>query len=159
MKTYDLIIENRKYTLELKILNDSLIIKAIEDNINLNNIFEKELSLKEIYKINEKYKECKCKEDLLNNLYNDIFLVGEKEIKVINNYLIIINNNSNIEIIINKIKKNEEEIFDDIFNNLESLENQINIFTKKGQELTDKLQNNLNHFGNIISDYKKENKI
>ena len=156
MKTYDLIIENRKYTLELKILNDSLIIKAIEVDINLNNnIFEKELSLKEIYKINEKYNACKCKEDLLNNLYNDIFLVGEKEIKVINNYLIIKNDNSNIEIILNKIKKNEEEIFDDIFNNLESLENQINLFTKNGQELTDNLQNNFNLLGNIISDYKK----
>ena len=155
MKTYDLIIENRKYTFELKMLNDSLKIKAIEDNINLNNIFEKELSLKEIYKINEKYNACKCKEDLLNNLYNDIFLVGEKEIKVINNYLIIKNDNSNIEIILNKIKKNEEEIFDDIFNNLESLENQINLFTKNGQELTDNLKNNFNQLGNIISDYKK----
>ena len=156
MKTYDLIIENRKYTFELKILNDSLIIKVIEDDINLNNnIFEKELSLKEIYKINEKYNACKYKEDLLNNLYNDIFLVGEKEIKVINNYLIIKNDNSNIEIILNKIKKNEKEIFDDIFNNLESLENQINLFTKNGQKLTDNLKNNFNQLGNIISDYKK----
>ena len=158
MKKCDLIIENRKYIYEFKVLKDSLIIKVIEDDINLDNAFEKEISFNEIYKLNEKYKKCQNQEDLLNTLNIDIFY-GETEMKFQNNYLIIKNSKSNIEIILKKNKKSDKEITDDIFNALASLENQINTFTKNGQELTDNLQNNLNKFENIISDYKKENKF
>ena len=158
MKKCDLIIGNRKYICEFKILKDSLIIKVIEDDINLDNAFEKEISFNEIYKLNEKYKKCQNQEDLLNTLNIDIFY-GETEMKFQNNYLIIKNSKSNIEIILKKNKKSDKEITDDIFNALASLENQINTFTKNGQELTDNLQNNLNKFENIISDYKKENKF
>ena len=158
MKKCDLIIENRKYIYEFKVLKDSLIIKVIEDDINLDNAFEKEISFNEIYKLNEKYEKCQNQEDLLNSLNIDIFY-GETEMKFQNNYLIIKNSKSNIEIILKKNKKSDKEITDDIFNALASLENQINTFTKNGQELTDNLQNNLNKFENIISDYKKENKF
>ena len=158
MKKCDLIIENRKYIYEFKILKDSLIIKVIEDDINLDNAFEKEISFNEIYKLNEKYKKCQNQEDLLNTLNIDIFY-GETEMKFQNNFLIIKNSKLNIEIILEKNKKSDKEITDDIFNALASLENQINTFTKNGQELTDNLQNNLNKFENIISDYKKENKF
>ena len=121
-------------------------------------MFKKEFSFGEIFKINEKYKEYKNKDDLINILYNDIFLDKEKEIEINSNNLILNNKKMNIKIIFEKVKLKEDELINDIFNVLSSLENQVNQFTNDGQKLTDKLQNNLNQFENIISDYKNKSK-
>ena len=160
MKKYDFSFENIKYSVEFKILDNSLIITVVKNNDNINEIFKKEFSFEEIFKMNEKYKEYKNKDDLINILYNDIFLDKEKEIEIeINSNNLILNNKKmNIKIIFEKVKLKEDELINDIFNVLSSLENQVNQFTNDGQKLTDKLQNNLNQFENIIYDYKNKNK-
>ena len=160
MKKYDFSFENIKYSVEFKILDNSLIITVVKNNDNINEIFKKEFSFEEIFKMNEKYKEYKNKDDLINILYNDIFLDKEKEIEIeINSNNLILNNKKmNIKIIFEKVKLKEDELINDIFNVLSSLENQVNQFTNDGQKLTDKLQNNLNQFENIISDYKNKSK-
>ena len=158
MKKYDFSFENIKYSVEFKILDNSLIITVVKNNDNINEIFKKEFSFEEIFKMNEKYKEYKNKDDLINILYNDIFLDKEKEIEINSNNLILNNKKMNIKIIFEKVKLKEDELINDIFNVLSSLENQVNQFTNDGQKLTDKLQNNLNQFENIISDYKNKNK-
>ena len=156
MKKFDFSLENIKYSIEFEILEDSLIIKVIKNDDNINEIYKKEYCFEEIFNINEKYRECKNKEDLINILYNDIFLDKENEIKIINNYLLIINKNLNMEIKFEKIKINEDDVFNDIFNALSSLENQANQFTNDGKKLTNNLQNNINQFENIISNYKNK---
>ena len=158
MKKYDFSFENIKYSVEFKILDNSLIITVVKNNDNINEIFKKEFSFEEIFKMNEKYKEYKNKDGLINILYNDIFLDKEKEIEININNLILNNKKMNIKIIFEKVKLKEDELINDIFNVLSSLENQVNQFTNDGQKLTDKLQNNLNQFENIISDYKNKNK-
>ena len=158
MKKYDFSFENIKYSVEFKILDNSLIITVVKNNDNINEIFKKEFIFEEIFKMNEKYKEYKNKDDLINILYNDIFLDKEKEIEINSNNLILNNKKMNIKIIFEKVKLKEDELINDIFNVLSSLENQVNQFTNDGQKLTDKLQNNLNQFENIISDYKNKNK-
>ena len=158
MKKYDFSFENIKYSVEFKILDNSLIITVVKNNDNINEIFKKEFIFEEIFKMNEKYKEYKNKDDLINILYNDIFLDKEKEIEININNLILNNKKMNIKIKFEKVKLKEDELINDIFNVLSSLENQVNQFTNDGQKLTDKLQNNLNQFENIISDYKNKNK-
>ena len=158
MKKYDFSFENIKYSVEFKILDNSLIITVVKNNDNINEIFKKEFIFEEIFKMNEKYKEYKNKDDLINILYNDIFLDKEKEIEINSNNLILNNKKMNIKIIFEKVKLKEDELINDIFNILSSLENQVNQFTNDGQKLTDKLQNNLNQFENIISDYKNKSK-
>ena len=158
MKKYDFSFENIKYSVEFKILDNSLIITVVKNNDNINEIFKKEFIFEEIFKMNEKYKEYKNKDGLINILYNDIFLDKEKEIEINSNNLILNNKKMNIKIIFEKVKLKEDELINDIFNVLSSLENQVNQFTNDGQKLTDKLQNNLNQFENIISDYKNKNK-
>ena len=158
MKKYDFSFENIKYSVEFKILDNSLIITVVKNNDNINEIFKKEFIFEEIFKMNEKYKEYKNKDDLINILYNDIFLDKEKEIEINSNNLILNNKKMNIKIIFEKVKLKEDELINDIFNVLSSLENQVNQFTNDGQKLTDKLQNNLNQFENIISDYKNKSK-
>ena len=158
MKKYDFSFENIKYSVEFKILDNSLIITVVKNNDNINEIFKKEFIFEEIFKMNEKYKEYKNKDGLINILYNDIFLDKEKEIEINSNNLILNNKKMNIKIIFEKVKLKEDELINDIFNVLSSLENQVNQFTNDGQKLTDKLQNNLNQFENIISDYKNKSK-
>ena len=158
MKKYDFSFENIKYSVEFKILDNSLIITVVKNNDNINEMFKKEFSFEEIFKMNEKYKEYNNKDDLINILYNDIFLDKEKEIEINSNNLILSNKKMNIKIIFEKVKLKEDELINDIFNVLSSLENQVNQFTNDGQKLTDKLQNNLNQFENIISDYKNKSK-
>ena len=158
MKKYDFSFENIKYSVEFKILDNSLIITVVKNNDNINEIFKKEFIFEEIFKMNEKYKEYKNKDGLINILYNDIFLDKEKEIEINSNNLILNNKKINIKIIFEKVKLKEDELINDIFNVLSSLENQVNQFTNDGQKLTDKLQNNLNQFENIISDYKNKSK-
>ena len=87
MKKFDFSLENIKYSIEFKILDYSLIIKVIKNDDNINEIYKKEYCFEEIFNINEKYRECTNKDDLINILYNDIFLDKENEIKIINNYL------------------------------------------------------------------------
>ena len=158
MKKYDFSFENIKYSVEFKILDNSLIITVVKNNDNINEIFKNEFIFEEIFKMNEKYKEYKNKDGLINILYNDIFLDKEKEIEINSNNLILNNKKINIKIIFEKVKLKEDELINDIFNVLSSLENQVNQFTNDGQKLTDKLQNNLNQFENIISDYKNKSK-
>ena len=156
MKKYDFFIENENYILEINISNnDSLIIKAGKDNNNISNAYEKEYSLKEIYKLNEKYKQTKNKDDLIDLIYNDFFLIKEKEIKFEGYYLIFNNKMLNTEIKLEKIYQSENDIIDDIFKQLTSLENQVNQFTQSGQNLTNNLQNKMNQIENIISSNKK----
>ena len=154
MKNEELLIENKKYIIQLKILNDSLMIIIKKEN-NEKDIYERNFSYEEIYEINEKYKECNNKDDLLNLIYNDFILNEKKNIKIDSNYLIINNHNLKKEIKLEKIKLNEDDIIDDIFNKLSSLENQINQFTEEGQKLSYNLQNNLEQVENIIKNNKK----
>ena len=158
MKKYDFSIQNTKYFIEFKNLSDSLIIRIIKDDDNLNEVFEKKLFFEEIYEINKSYREFKNKDEIINLLYNDIFLAKDNEFKIDNNYLIIVNDNLKIETKFQKLKQNEDDITNDIFKILSSLENQVNEFSKNGQEITNNLQNNLNQFENIISNYKNQKK-
>ena len=128
MKKYDFSFENRKYSVEFKILDNSIIITVVKNNDNINEIFKKEFSFEEIFKMNEKYKEYKNKDGLINILYNDIFLDKEKELEINSNNLILKNKKMNIKIIFEKVKLKEDELINDIFNVLSSLENQVNQF-------------------------------
>ena len=121
MKKYDFSFENIKYSVEFNILDNSLIITVVKNNDNINEIFKKEFIFEEIFKMNEKYKEYKNKDGLINILYNDIFLDKEKEIEINSNNLILNNKKMNIKIIFEKVKLKEDELINDIFNVLSSL--------------------------------------
>ena len=154
MKNEEFLIENKKYIFQLKILNDSLMITIKSEN-NEIDIYERNFCYEELYEINEKYKECNNKDELLNLIYNDFILNEKKNIKIDSNYLIIFNHNLKKEIKLEKIKLNEDNLIDDIFNKLSSLENQINQFTEEGQKLSYNLENNIEQVENIIKNNKK----
>ena len=65
MKNEEFLIENKKYIFQLKILNDSLMITTKSEN-NEIDIYERNFCYEELYEINEKYKECNNKDELLN---------------------------------------------------------------------------------------------
>ena len=153
MKNYEFTINEEKYFVEFKNSDNSLIIK-VKNNSN-NNIYEKEFNFEEIYEINNKYKECKDKDELIEFVYYDFFKSKEIEIKRDYDFIIINNKEINREIKLEKIKFNEDEIFNDIFNKLSSLENQVNQFTQSGQNLRSNLKNNLDKIEHIIKDNKK----
>ena len=152
MKNYEFTINEEKYFVEFKNSDNSLIIK-VKNNSN-NNIYENEFNFEEIYEINNKYKECKDKDELIEFVYYDFFKSKEIEIKRDYDFIIINNKEINREIKLEKIKFNEDEIFNDIFNKLSSLENQVNQFTQSGQNLRSNLENNLNMIEHIIKDNK-----
>ena len=149
MKNYEFSINKEKYIVEFTNSDDSLIIKLINDN-NKNNIYEKEYNFDEIYEMNKKYKEVGNKNELFDLIYYDFFESKEKEIEFDGNYIIINNKEINKEIKLEKIKFNEDDIFNDIFNKLSSLENQVNQFTQNGQNLRTNLENNLEKIEYII---------
>ena len=153
MKNYEFTINEEKYFVEFKNSDNSLIIK-VKNNSN-NNIYEKEFNFEEIYEINNKYKECKDKDELIEFVYYDFFKSKEIEIKRDYDFIIINNKEINREIKLERITFNEDEIFNDIFNKLSSLENQVNQFTQSGQNLRSNLKNNLDKIEHIIKDNKK----
>ena len=105
--------------------------------------------------MNKKYKEVRNKNELFDLIYYDFFESKEKEIKIDMNYITINNKEINKEIKLEKIKFNEDDIFNDIFNKLSSLENQVNQFTQNGQNLRTNLENNLEKIEHIIKNTKK----
>ena len=153
MKNYEFTINKEKYFVEFKNSDNSLIIK-VKNNSN-NNIYEKEFNFEEIYEINNKYKECKDKDELIEFVCYDFFKSKEIEIKRDYDFIIINNKEINKEIKLERITFNEDEIFNDIFNKLSSLENQVNQFTQSGQNLRSNLKNNLDKIEHIIKDNKK----
>ena len=153
MKNYEFTINEEKYFVEFKNSDNSLIIK-VKNNSN-NNIYEKLFNFEEIYEINNKYKECKDKDELIEFVYYDFFKSKEIEIKRDYDFIIINNKEINREIKLERITFNEDEIFNDIFNKLSSLENQVNQFTQSGQNLRSNLKNNLYKIEHIIKDNKK----
>ena len=153
MKNYEFTINEEKYFVEFKNSDNSLIIK-VKNNSN-NNIYEKEFNFEEIYEINNKYKECKDKDELIEFVCYDFFKSKEIEIKRDYDFIIINNKEINREIKLERITFNEDEIFNDIFNKLSSLENQVNQFTQSGQNLRSNLKNNLDKIEHIIKDNKK----
>ena len=153
MKNYEFTINEEKYFVEFKNSDNSLIIK-VKNNSN-NNIYEKEFNFEEIYEINNKYKECKDKDELIEFVCYDFFKSKEIEIKRDYDFIIINNKEINKEIKLERITFNEDEIFNDIFNKLSSLENQVNQFTQSGQNLRSNLKNNLDKIEHIIKDNKK----
>ena len=154
MKKYEFLINEEKYFVEFKNLDNSLIIKVITDN-NKINIYVKEFNFEEIYEMNKKYKEINDKNKLFDSIFYDFFESKEKEMKIDTNYIIINNKEINKEIKLEKIQYNEDEIFNDIFNQLSSLENQINQFTQNGQNLSTNLETNLQKIEHIIKNNKK----
>ena len=154
MKKYEFLINEEKYFVEFKNLDNSLIIKVITDN-NKINIYEKEFNFEEIYEMNKKYKEINDNNKLFDSIFYDFFESKEKEIKIDTNYIIINNKEINKEIKLEKIQYNEDEIFNDIFNQLSSLENQINQFTQNGQNIRTDLETNLDKIEHIIKNTKK----
>ena len=154
MKKYEFLINEEKYFVEFKNLDNSLIIKVITDN-NKINIYVKEFNFEEIYEMNKKYKEINDKNKLFDSIFYDFFESKEKEIKIDTNYIIINNKEINKEIKLEKIQYNEDEIFNDIFNQLSSLENQINQFTQNGQNIRTDLETNLDKIEHIIKNTKK----
>ena len=122
MNKYGFFIEKEKYSVDFKILKDSLIIRIIKDDINnINSTYEKEYFFEEIYEKNENYKKCENTDELLNLIYNDFFLTKEKEVKIESNCMIIKNITFNTEINFEIIKYNEDEVFNDIFLKLSTL--------------------------------------
>ena len=154
MKKYEFLINEEKYFVEFKNLDNSLIIKVITDN-NKINIYVKEFNFEEIYEMNKKYKEINDKNKLFDSIFYDFFESKEKEMKIDTNYIIINNKEINKEIKLEKIQYNEDEIFNDIFNQLSSLENQINQFTQNGQNIRTDLETNLDKIEHIIKNTKK----
>lgn len=154
MKKYEFLINEEKYFVEFKNLDNSLIIKVITDN-NKINIYVKEFNFEEIYEMNKKYKEINDNNKLFDSIFYDFFESKEKEIKIDTNYIIINNKEINKEIKLEKIQYNEDEIFNDIFNQLSSLENQINQFTQNGQNIRTDLETNLDKIEHIIKNTKK----
>ena len=154
MKKYEFLINEEKYFVEFKNLDNSLIIKVITDN-NKINIYVKEFNFEEIYELNKKYKEINDNNKLFDSIFYDFFESKEKEIKIDTNYIIINNKEINKEIKLEKIQYNEDEIFNDIFNQLSSLENQINQFTQNGQNIRTDLETNLDKIEHIIKNTKK----
>ena len=154
MKKYEFLINEEKYFVEFKNLDNSLIIKVITDN-NKINIYKKEFNFEEIYELNKKYKEINDNNKLFDSIFYDFFESKEKEIKIDTNYIIINNKEINKEIKLEKIQYNEDEIFNDIFNQLSSLENQINQFTQNGQNIRTDLETNLDKIEHIIKNTKK----
>ena len=154
MKKYEFLINEEKYFVEFKNLDNSLIIKVITDN-NKINIYVKEFNFEEIYEMNKKYKEINDNNKLFDLIFYDFFESKEKEIKIDTNYIIINNKEINKEIKLEKIQYNEDEIFNDIFNQLSSLENQINQFTQNGQNIRTDLETNLDKIEHIIKNTKK----
>ena len=154
MKKYEFLINEEKYLVEFKNLDNSLIIKVITDN-NKINIYVKEFNFEEIYEMNKKYKEINDNNKLFDSIFYDFFESKEKEIKIDTNYIIINNKEINKEIKLEKIQYNEDEIFNDIFNQLSSLENQINQFTQNGQNIRTDLETNLDKIEHIIKNTKK----
>ena len=154
MKKYEFLINEEKYFVEFKNLDNSLIIKVITDN-NKINIYVKEFNFEEIYEMNKKCKEINDNNKLFDSIFYDFFESKEKEIKIDTNYIIINNKEINKEIKLEKIQYNEDEIFNDIFNQLSSLENQINQFTQNGQNIRTDLETNLDKIEHIIKNTKK----
>ena len=154
MKKYEFLINEEKYFVEFKNLDNSLIIKVITDN-NKINIYVKEFNFEEIYEMNKKYKEINDNNKLFDSIFYDFFESKEKEIKIDTNYIIINNKEINKEIKLEKIQYNEDDIFNDIFNQLSSLENQINQFTQNGQNIRTDLETNLDKIEHIIKNTKK----
>ena len=154
MKKYEFLINEEKYFVEFKNLDNSLIIKVITDN-NKINIYVKEFNFEEIYEMNKKYKEINDKNKLFDSIFYDFFESKEKEMKIDTNYIIINNKEINKEIKLEKIQYNEDDIFNDIFNQLSSLENQINQFTQNGQNIRTDLETNLDKIEHIIKNTKK----
>lgn len=154
MKKYEFLINEEKYFVEFKNLDNSLIIKVITDN-NKINIYVKEFNFEEIYEMNKKYKEINDNNKLFDSIFYDFFESKEKEMKIDTNYIIINNKEINKEIKLEKIQYNEDEIFNDIFNQLSSLENQINQFTQNGQNIRTDLETNLDKIEHIIKNTKK----
>ena len=154
MKKYEFLINEEKYFVEFKNLDNSLIIKVITDN-NKINIYVKEFNFEEIYEMNKKYKDINDNNKLFDLIFYDFFESKEKEIKIDTNYIIINNKEINKEIKLEKIQYNEDEIFNDIFNQLSSLENQINQFTQNGQNIRTDLETNLDKIEHIIKNTKK----
>ena len=150
MKKYEFLINEEKYFVEFKNLDNSL----ITDN-NKINIHVKEFNFEEIYEMNKKYKEINDNNKLFDSIFYDFFESKEKEIKIDTNYIIINNKEINKEIKLEKIQYNEDEIFNDIFNQLSSLENQINQFTQNGQNIRTDLETNLDKIEHIIKNTKK----